>query len=343
MAKIPIKFKRVAAAFDEAVRWQPPCESSSGSEHWPDSGASLSGLVNSFIEKGDAYDDDPDLDMDMDIDIDDDDLDDKEDCETENEDLKERKERLRGVLLECRNDSNKKGAKQKIMKEIEDALLKLQGSSCHNNNNNNNNNHGLDSSSSSISSSRLKRNIMSHLRHAGLDAGVCKSRWEKRGGIPGGKYEYVDVNLGKTRYIVEVNLGGELDVVRATAHYKELLDMIPKIMIIEKAESLKQIIRLMSGAMKESLKQADMFVAPWRRNGYLRARYFSPYKRTTSPHSASSAAATQGRLTTTKGSMLGFQAMPTLSYNCRDNHAFVVSSRPTGARVSLLSAALQGM
>ncbi|KAK9681455.1 hypothetical protein RND81_10G003600 [Saponaria officinalis] len=323
MAKIPIKFNRVAAAFDEAVKWRPPCDSSSGSEYWPESGASLSSLVNSFIENGDAFDplfDDMDTTMDMDLNEDSD----KEDC-----DYNEIKESLRGFLLECTND-NKKGVKHKILNDIEDALKRHQGA------------HDFDSSTSTTP---LKRNVMSHLRAKGFDAGLCKSRWEKTGRFPAGTYEYIDVNVGKTRYIVELNMVGELDIVRPTTRYKALLDMIPTIMIVDKSQVLKQIIRLMSGAMKDSLKKADMLVAPWRRNGYIQARYFSPYKRTINPESSSLSSANLAKegVTNNKGFMVGFEPIDLgttrVPYYCREHHGLVSKG---GVRVGLLGAVLHG-
>ncbi|KAK9681454.1 hypothetical protein RND81_10G003500 [Saponaria officinalis] len=330
MAKIPIKFNRVAAAFDEAVKWRPPCDSSSGSEYWPDSGASLSSLVNSFIENGDAFDpfDDMDMNMDMDLNLDVDD--DKEDSESEDDDYNETKESLRGFILECTND-NKKRVKHKLMHDIEDALKRHQGR------------HDFDSSTST---NGLKRNVMSHLRAKGYDAGLCKSRWEKTGRFPAGTYEYIDVNVGKTRYIVELNMVGELDIVRPTTRYKALLDMIPSIMIVDKPQVLKQIIRLMSNAMKNSLKKADMLVAPWRRNGYIQARYFSPYKRTINPESSSLSSANLAKegVTNNKGSMVGFEAVDLGSttvpyYYCREHHGLVSKG---GVRVGLLGAVLHG-
>lgn len=52
MGKIPVRFQRVAAAFDEVAKVR-LCESS-GSEHSPESDAYLSDLVKSFIERGDG-------------------------------------------------------------------------------------------------------------------------------------------------------------------------------------------------------------------------------------------------------------------------------------------------
>ena len=52
MARIPVRFTRVAAAFDEVARVR-LCESS-GSEHSPESSTFLSDLVKSFMERGDG-------------------------------------------------------------------------------------------------------------------------------------------------------------------------------------------------------------------------------------------------------------------------------------------------
>ncbi|XP_074298158.1 uncharacterized protein LOC141628976 [Silene latifolia] len=328
MENVPIKFKRVTAAFDEAVKWRRPCESSSGSEYWPESGASLSDLVNSFIEKGDGFDP---FNMDM---AQNDDIDEKDDFESDNDDDDDtqRKESLRDLLLESKRD-NKKGVKQKIKTEIEMAL-KLYDQ---------NNNDDDDDIASTSSRNGLKRKVMSHLRAKGFDAGLCKSRWVKTGRFPAGTYEYIDVNVGETRYMVEVLMSSELDIVRPTTRYSTLLDMIPSILIIEKPHVLKQIIRLMSAAMKESLKRADLYVAPWRRNGYLQARYFSPYKRTINKESsASSTTMAREGIAKKRSSMVGFEAddLPrVVPYYCRDN-GFVSSKG--GIRIGMLGVALQG-
>uniref|UniRef100_A0A803M1P2 Uncharacterized protein n=1 Tax=Chenopodium quinoa TaxID=63459 RepID=A0A803M1P2_CHEQI len=240
MAKIPIKFNRVAAAFDEAAKWYRPCDSSSGSEYWPESGADLSDLVNSFIEKGD---------------------------------------------------------------------------------------HGMD-----------------HNFNIDIDEGLCKSRWEKTGRFPAGTYEYIDVNVGKTRYIVEVFLAGEFEIARPTSRYTSLVEMIPSILIIKNTQVLKQIIRIMSNAMKESLKHANMLVAPWRRNGYLQAKYSSPYKRTTNRDSIPKNNVVERddeEVLSMKRSSIGFEAdqFTRVSYYCRDVD---FGNKVHGIKVGLLASVLQG-
>lgn len=159
MAKIPIKFKRVAAAFDEAAKWRRPCDgSSSGSEYWPESEADLSDLVNSFIEKGDYAWVDHNFDID---DVNDTNIDDanwvSDNDETIDENYIEKVELLQGLLLECTSSkhNDKYGTKEKILEEINVALKLF--SNCH----------GVNDASRS----NLKRNLMAHLRDKGFDAG----------------------------------------------------------------------------------------------------------------------------------------------------------------------------
>ncbi|KAL2932165.1 tRNA pseudouridine synthase A [Bienertia sinuspersici] len=327
MAKIPIKFKRVAAAFDEAAKWRQPCDSSSGSEYWPVSGTDLSDLVNSFIEKGD-YGVDPHT---FAIDIDNDigkNCDDEVNWVSDNDDdsITKRKELLHSLLLECTSSGNKNnGIKQKIRDEIDFALKQFGG--CN----------------SDPSRSGLKRKLMTHLRDKGFDAGLCKSRWAKTGRTPAGTYEYIDVNVGKTRYIVEVFIAGEFEIIRPTNNYTSLLGLFPSILIIEKPQILKQILRLITKAMKDSLKQANIHVAPWRRNGYMQAKYFSPYKRTINRESTIKDIEIESYGLAKKRSMVGFEAhgLPNMvSYYCRDVDFGI--SKVNGVRVGLLASALQG-
>lgn len=111
-------------------------------------------------------------------------------------------------------------------------------------------------------------------------AGLCKSKWEKTGRFPGGTYEYMDINLAGNRYIVEVSLAGEFEIARPTSEYSSLIDVFPAI-FVGKAEEVKKIVKVMCSAMKASLKCRELHVAPWRRQGYMQAKWLSSYRRTT--------------------------------------------------------------
>lgn len=184
---------------------------------------------------------------------------------------------------------------------------------------------------------------MSYQQHELTYAGLCKSRWEKSGRFPAGTYEYIDVNVRKTRYIIEVLIAGEFEIARPTSRYATLLEMIPSILVIKNPQVVKKIIRLMSVAMKESLKQANMLVAPWRRNGYLQAKYSSPYKRTTNRETSGKDTQREGEGLAKKRSMFGFEAhqFPRVSYYCRDN-IVDFGSKVDRIRVGLLASVLQG-
>ncbi|KAF8048033.1 hypothetical protein N665_2713s0004 [Sinapis alba] len=125
-----------------------------------------------------------------------------------------------------------------------------------------------------------KRHLMAYLRNKGFDAGLCKSRWERFGNNPAGKYEYVDVNGGdKNRFVVETNLVGEFEIARPTTRYISLLAQLPRV-FVGTPEELKQLVRIMCFEIRRSMKGAKIHVPPWRRNGYMQAKWFGYFKRT---------------------------------------------------------------
>ncbi|ESQ35627.1 hypothetical protein EUTSA_v10009327mg [Eutrema salsugineum] len=125
-----------------------------------------------------------------------------------------------------------------------------------------------------------KRHMMAFLRNKGFDAGLCKSRWERFGKNTPGRYEYVDVNgEDKNRFIVETNLAGEFEIARPTTRYLSLLAQLPRV-FVGTPEELKQLVRIMCFEIRRSMRRAGIDVPPWRRNGYLQAKWFGHYKRT---------------------------------------------------------------
>ncbi|KAL9666807.1 hypothetical protein QQ045_001149 [Rhodiola kirilowii] len=121
---------------------------------------------------------------------------------------------------------------------------------------------------------------MSRLRARSLDAGLCKSRWQNQGGIPAGAYEYIDIVTDNTRYIVELSLADHFNIARPTSHYATLLETVPEI-FIGTAEEMKQVVKLMCQGMQVSMESRDMKVPPWRKDEYMKAKWFGSYKRTT--------------------------------------------------------------
>lgn len=103
---------------------------------------------------------------------------------------------------------------------------------------------------------------------------------EKLQSFPAGDHEYIDVNLGGNRYIVEIFLAREFEIARPTSKYTSLLNKIPEI-FVGNLEEMKEMVKLMCCAMKESMKMRNMHVPPWRRFRYMQAKWFGSYKRTT--------------------------------------------------------------
>ncbi|KAH6795889.1 hypothetical protein C2S51_036875 [Perilla frutescens var. frutescens] len=244
MIKIPMNFKRVAAAFDEIPRVK-SCDSS-GSEH----SADLSDLVNSFLERGtreerrgeDEFVDDGD---DFDVDGDD-------EMGSNFESLDVLKS-----LFSYENDA----VKRSIQEEVEKA-------------------HG-EAGGCRSSSPEFKRRLMARLRNRGFDAGICKSKWERNGRCPAGSYEYIDIEASGVRYIIEIFFAGEFTIARPTGGYAALLNVFPQI-YVGRSEEVKQVVRVMCNAIRRSMKKAGIHVPPWRRRTYMQSKWFASYKRTTS-------------------------------------------------------------
>ncbi|KAI3789451.1 hypothetical protein L2E82_02246 [Cichorium intybus] len=253
MAKIPMRFKRITAAFDDDARAR-LCQSS-GSEHSDQNSVTdLSDLVDSFFEAEAADRGKSCYEHKV--------RDHQEETEyQEGESFygtdSETKEMLIELIGYGGHDEDDR-AKCAIRSEVETVCRNLKISS----------------------SEGFKRHLMTLLRQRGFDAGLCKSRWEKTGRHPAGEYEYIDVLFYGNRYIVEISFGSEFTIARPTKTYQSLLEIIPKITVI-KPNELKKVIRLMCAAMRASLKTKDMVISPWRKNGYMQSKWFGSYKRTT--------------------------------------------------------------
>lgn len=115
----------------------------------------------------------------------------------------------------------------------------------------------------------------------GYDASICKSRWEKSPFCPAGEYEYIDVIIRKERVIIDVDFRSEFEIARSTKTYKAILQTVPYI-FVGKCDRLQNIVAIVSEAAKQSLKKKGMHVPPWRKVEYVRAKWLSPYTRTTS-------------------------------------------------------------
>lgn len=131
----------------------------------------------------------------------------------------------------------------------------------------------------------LTRHVVRHLRRVGHSAGLCKSRWDHSLGFPGGEYEYIDITFegpsGKfERIMIDVDFQAQFEIARPTAQYDALVQALPSV-FVGRHEQLLWIVNVMSDAVKLSLKKRGMHLPPWRKPEYMRAKWFSSYKRTT--------------------------------------------------------------
>ncbi len=140
------------------------------------------------------------------------------------------------------------------------------------------------------SSSSPRRAVMKHLRSSGYNAAICKSRWDHAGGFPGGDYKYIDVILfesspiggksSESRLLIDTGFRMQFEIARPTKQYNALVQALPTI-FVGRGDRLQQIVNLMSDSVKASLKKRGMPLPPWRKPEYMRAKWFSSYKRTT--------------------------------------------------------------
>ncbi|XVE51027.1 hypothetical protein DITRI_Ditri02bG0005200 [Diplodiscus trichospermus] len=292
MSRIPARLNRIAVAFNEAAK--APMPQSSGSEHSPEDSTDLSDLVNSFLER------------DCEIQTDEGKICQEEEVLRDDSDgfysESDAKHMLRSLFSSVHDGNQEEDMKQNIRQETELACRLIIGDRL---------------------PEGFKRQLMSHLRDKGFDAGLCKSRWAKLRQHIAGNYEYVDVNVNGIRYIVEVNLAGEFQIARPTTSYTSLLEIFPPI-FVGKTKELKQIVKLMCIAMRESMKSRDIHVPPWRRSAYMQSKWFARYRRIINEIPV-------------RNQLHFNDSVPGPVFSCRDNFA-----SKTGLKIGYLAAAFNG-
>ena len=80
--------------------------------------------------------------------------------------------------------------------------------------------------------------------------------------------------------LIDIDFRSEFEIARSTGAYKAILQSLPYI-FVGKADRLQQIVSIVSEAAKQSLKKKGMHFPPWRNSEYMRAKWLSPYTRTT--------------------------------------------------------------
>lgn len=130
----------------------------------------------------------------------------------------------------------------------------------------------------------------------------------------------MDVNAEGTRYIVEASLAGQFEIARPSGHYASLVGVFPPV-FVGRPEELKQVIRLMCAAMKQSLRSTGLLLPPWRRKSYVKAKWFGNYKRMTLDEAAGA-----------RRPAVRHKSLAEISYRCKDD--FPSKTRPRAGYLS---------
>ncbi|XP_004492986.1 uncharacterized protein [Cicer arietinum] len=123
------------------------------------------------------------------------------------------------------------------------------------------------------------------MRLSGYDAGVCTSKWQPIGKVPGGEYEYIDVQVDTNsgvseRLIIDIDFRSHFEIARAVDSYDRILKSLP-VVYVGSLTRLKQLLGIMEEATRSSLQQNSMPFPPWRSLTYLHAKWLSPFERIT--------------------------------------------------------------
>ncbi|RWR76733.1 Protein of unknown function DUF506 [Cinnamomum micranthum f. kanehirae] len=133
----------------------------------------------------------------------------------------------------------------------------------------------------------VRQLLVKLLRSSGYDAGVCISKWQGVGKVPGGDHEYIDVvpshsSGSSERLIVDIDFRSHFEIARAVESYDAVLNSLPVVYVGSLAK-LKRLLQVMVEAARSSLKQNSMPLPPWRSLAYLEAKWESTYERELHP------------------------------------------------------------
>ncbi|KAL6840166.1 hypothetical protein ACP4OV_029976 [Aristida adscensionis] len=130
----------------------------------------------------------------------------------------------------------------------------------------------------------LKRRLMMRLRMDGYDASLCRSSWVATTEHPGGDHEYIDVAVAveddgaasssssSSRLVVDVDFRSQFEVARPAAWYAQLWSRLPPVFVGPRPR-LRRAVSLLCAAAQRSLRESGLQVPPWRRAGYVHAKW----------------------------------------------------------------------
>ncbi|RLN24436.1 uncharacterized protein C2845_PM07G30470 [Panicum miliaceum] len=133
--------------------------------------------------------------------------------------------------------------------------------------------------------SSLKRRLMMRLKKDGYDASLCRSSWVATTEHPGGDYEFIDVvvaaedgagaatsSSGSSRLVVDIDFRSQFQLARPAPWYAHLWARLPAVFVGPRAK-LRKAVSLLCAAAQRSLRESGLHVPPWRRSGYMQAKW----------------------------------------------------------------------
>ncbi|KAE8719931.1 hypothetical protein F3Y22_tig00109924pilonHSYRG00086 [Hibiscus syriacus] len=106
----------------------------------------------------------------------------------------------------------------------------------------------------------------------------------------------------EVRVIIELNFRAEFEIARASEDYNRLVQRLPDV-FVGKVERLSNVIKILCSAAKKCMKEKKMHMGPWRKQGYMQAKWLKSCERNTS-NQPLPVGCSGSRLTKPKASML---------------------------------------
>ncbi|KAE8699130.1 hypothetical protein F3Y22_tig00110592pilonHSYRG00015 [Hibiscus syriacus] len=134
----------------------------------------------------------------------------------------------------------------------------------------------------------LMREVSSRLQNAGFNTAICRTKWRSSPDIPSGNHRFLDViensRKGEVRVIIELNFRAEFEIARASEDYNRLVQRLPEV-FVGKVERLSNVIKILCWAAKKCMKEKKMHMGPWRKQGYMQAKWLKSCERNTTTQS----------------------------------------------------------
>ncbi|XP_047311998.1 uncharacterized protein LOC124915344 [Impatiens glandulifera] len=130
--------------------------------------------------------------------------------------------------------------------------------------------------------------VCSRMRDAGFNCAVSKSKWKRSSDLQAGEHTFLDViedtinpKTGLRGVIViELNFRGEFEMAKANEEYNELIKKLPEV-FVGKMHRLESSIKILCSAAKKCMKDKKMYLGPWRKKEYMKAKWLVTCQRIT--------------------------------------------------------------